>query len=147
MDTPVAELDLPALRAERDELREREAGLSYTRRILQAQLDIVRAHVDGEGGPFDIAAILGEEPGTGGGETRAVLVSAPADVTVPGLPDLESLDGDALTALASDLQEREQGVSEERRTVLDRLDALQDEVVRRYRDEGVDVADVIGGGG
>jgi len=143
VETAPGELSLDQLRAERDDLREEEARLSFTRRLLQGQLDILRDH-----GPDDetlserLADVLADSPG-GGGPARAMDLAPPDDVDVPGLPDLESLDDGATLALAQDLADREAEVSARRRTVLDRLDALQGELVRRYREDGVDVAVVV----
>lgn len=147
MDTAPAELSLQQLRSERDAMREEEARLSFTRRLLQGQLDILRAHEPGgETLGARLAAVLADAPG-GGAPARAMDLEPPAGVDVPGLPDLATLDEDETVALAEELAAREAEVSERRRTVLDRLDALQGELVRRYRDEGVDVDAVTRDGG
>ena len=147
MDTAPADLSLQQLRSERDALREQEARLSFTRRLLQGQLDILRAHEPGgESLAARLAAVLADAPG-GGAPARAMELAPPDDVDVPGLPDLAELDEDATVALAEDLAAREAEVSHQRRSVLDRVDALQAELVRRYRAEGVDVDAVTRDGG
>lgn len=143
VEHPVAELDLTALRAERDGLRDQEAALSYRRRILQGQLDILRA--DGTRGGDDLTIVLSEgDDAPSGGPVRAMDVRAPEDVEVAGLPDLTTLDADGIVALTTRLETEEQQVSADRRLVLARLDELQDELVRRYRDDGVDVGGLVG---
>lgn len=147
MDTAPAELSLQQLRSERDAMREEEARLSFTRRLLQGQLDILRAHEPGgETLAARLASVLADAPG-GGAPARAMDLAPPDGVDVPGLPDLATLGDDETVALAEELAAREAEVSERRRTVLDRLDALQGELVRRYRDEGVDVDVVTRDGG
>lgn len=147
MDTAPAELSLEQLRSERDALREQEARLSFTRRLLQGQLDILRAHEPGgEEFAVRLAAVLADAT-SGGAPARAMEVAPPDDVDVPGLPDLEGLDDEQTVELAEQLAAREADVSQRRRSVLDRLDALQGELVQRYREDGVDVAEVVRGGG
>jgi len=147
VETAPGELSLAQLRAERDDLREEEARLSFTRRLLQGQLDILRAHgLDDDALAERLADVLADAPG-GGGPARAMDLAPPDGVDVPGMPDLEELDAEATLALAQALTDREAEVSARRRTLLDRLDALQGELVRRYRDDGVDVAAVVRDGG
>jgi hypothetical protein len=149
-ERPVAEL-----RAMRDDCREEEAHLSFARRVLQGRLDIVRAVVarrsgeDGQAGQGNLLEglpqILADEPqgptpvvdahvvpvlddpGTGGGrrsEDALVL-----DASLGRLPDLP--DGELLS-LVERLSAEERRVSDLRRRVLDALDTLQAELVRRY---------------
>ena len=58
------------------------------------------------------------------------------------VPDLSDED---LVALEERLVVKEQYISGLRRTVLDHLDALSDDLVRRYRDGGASVDDLMGG--
>lgn len=142
MDTQAADLDLVELRSQRDELRRREGQLSYRRRLLQGQLDIVRGSADG---PALLSDLLSDDGAAShASAVRAVDVEA-LDVDVPGLPDLDALDDASRDALAVRIATEERAVSSERRDVLDRLDVLQEELVRRYRADGVDVTELVGG--
>lgn len=145
---------METVRARRDEATEVETGLSYVRRIVQGRLDIVVAERDrrqkGEA-PVDASQlveqlkdILSEHvraPGLGrlpalmfpaeldsGLEARLEELLPLADVST--LPDLSDA---RLTEIADGLTEFERAVSLQRRTVLDVIDRLQEEIVRRYR--------------
>jgi anti-sigma-K factor RsiG len=155
------ERSVAELRALRDECREEESHLSFARRILQARLDIVRAMVarrsdEGEqdlleGLPEILADVAtrtapGEarlapatEPrGTTGGRRTADWLILDASLgRVPDLPD------EQLLALVDRLSAEERRVSDLRRIVLDHLDALQAELVRRYAADANAVTDVV----
>ncbi|MGH3664891.1 MAG: aerial mycelium formation protein [Egibacteraceae bacterium] len=156
---------LPAaeLRDLRDDCRDEEARLSYARRLLQGQLDIVQAEQrrrageePEEGLVGSLSEILADDedarrprtqirpaplftPDEGGYGARAhdTLVEDPA---LGRLPDL---DDDEVTALAERLAAREVEVSDLRRRVLAHLDALQAVLVRRYAEGGFDVDEVV----
>ena len=154
------ELSTPDLRALRDEAREEESRLSYHRRLLQGRCDIVQAEVERRGGGEGddlharLAAILGDRT-TVRGTPRAVSLSVPpdhperreedalvGDAALAGLPDL---DEEGLRALAERLTEGERAISAQRASVLRHLDALQDELVARYRDGRADISDMLSG--
>jgi hypothetical protein len=149
----------PDIRAMRDECREEEAQLSYIRRVLQGQLDIAlveasRRGRDGDAGSLveDLASILSDGPSPDRREPRSVSLYEPDD---PGrrLGDAERFAGrignvldmadEDLTALVEDLRETERRVSDQRGVVLERLDGLQDELVRRYRDGAASIDDLV----
>jgi uncharacterized protein YlxW (UPF0749 family) len=50
------------------------------------------------------------------------------------LASLEEMDDDKLRSLTDDLGELEQRLSDQRRQLHERIDALQEEVVRRYKE-------------
>ncbi len=148
MSADLASLPLDDLRRRRDAVRDQEEELSYRRRLLHAQIDLVRA-VGASGDREDFAAMLAEVlsdgPSSGGGAVRAVHVEA-EDVELPPLPDdLEDLDEDERAALVARLRAEEETVSDQRRALLDELDELQQELVRRYRRDGVDARQLLGG--
>jgi hypothetical protein len=142
------------LRAMRDDCREEEARLSYTRRLLQARLDIVRAELarrrgedEGHSLVEELPDILADPNSTRRDQPHARLspVYAPSgderrsedrltDDTAVG--EVLDLDDEALASLAERLDGEEQTVSALRRTVLHALDRLQEELVARYRDHG-----------
>lgn len=168
----LADRSVDEVRVMRDECREEEARLSYARRLLQARLDIVRAEAarraegsDAEGGLLDaLPGILADDPlpsTLGGARSTPVYDPDPREDggrrlgdgvlgdaalgRIPGASDEE------LVALVERTAEEERRVSEVRRTVLDRLDALQAELIGRYRSGSVDVDAIVsaavGGGG
>jgi hypothetical protein len=146
-------LPLEDLRARRDECLSEREYLSLLRRLVQGRAEILRAEVERRGGAAHDGSIVeqlsqilsAEAQGPSRGE--AVKVGVPEEemhlarrrverlVADAGLSDPGALD-DARLAEAVDLllaEERE--VSASRSQVLEALDALQDELKRRYRDD------------
>lgn len=152
----IAELPIEDVRARREACKETEVGLSYVRRVVQGRLDIVLADIQrrqsGEG-PSDLASlveqlkrgeILGDKvraPGVG----RLPTYMAPADsdgtmseeldrvigkARLEALPDLSDAE---VQQVADDLGALERTVSAQRRALHERIDAFQEEIVRRYR--------------
>lgn len=159
----IEERSLAEVRAMRDDCRLEEARVSFARRMLQARLDIVRAEVArrAEGGTGDLLQslpdILADEtlPTTLGdarsvpfyepfteGDTRRNTDDLMGDPSLGQLPDL---DDEELVALVDTLAAEERGVSEIRRRLLEHLDALQAELIRRYTTGGVDTEGILGG--
>ncbi len=144
---------LQEVRSRRGEATEAETGLSYLRRIVQGRLDIVvaeQAHRrDGRHGDLselveELPTILSENvhaPGLG----RLPTLMAPGELDreldrrleeiLPSerLGRLSELADDELRRTAEELTSFERSVSAQRRAVLDVLDRLQEEIVRRYR--------------
>jgi len=154
------------VRAMRDECRRAEDGLSFVRRQAQGRLDIVAAELTrrAEGkGPSDAAdivdmlpEILGHGVSTSGGVTnvRSTSLEPPDDasrmiVELEGILHESSLTGlgqitdDELRQLVDRLTEYERIVSDRRRGLHDRLDALQAEIVRRYKTGEVSVESLL----
>jgi hypothetical protein len=145
------------VRAMRDECRRAEDGLSFVRRQAQGRLDIVASELTrrSEGkGPSDAADIVDQLPAilghgvaaTTGGiiNVRTTSLEPPAEasqliVELEGILHESSLTGlgqitdDELRELVDRLTEYERIVSDRRRALHDRLDALQAEIVRRYK--------------
>jgi len=142
----------------RDDCREEEARLSYTRRLLQARIDIARAEQarrrgDASGGLIEsLPAILADDVSTRRSQPQARL----APVYVPGsghdrraedradagLGQLPDLDDDELDELLRRTVGDERAVSDLRRRVLDHLDRLQDEIVARLKDGRMSTGDL-----
>ncbi|MBV8161630.1 MAG: hypothetical protein JO265_11970 [Acidimicrobiia bacterium] len=154
------------IRAMRDECQRAEDGLSYVRRQAQGRLDIVAAELQraSEGkGPSDAAdivdqlpSILGHGVATSGGvaNVRTTSLEPPDDVAqfvveLEGILHESSLTGlaqitdEELRQLVDRLTEYERVVSDRRRALHDRLDALQAEIVRRYKTGEVSVESLL----
>lgn len=151
------------VRQMRDDCREEEPRLSYARRLVQGQLDIVRAERrrretggGDEGLVGALTEILADAPTPRADvlTARSAPVFSPDDATygarehdtsledssVGRVPDLTDAE---LDALEQRLLAKEAHVSQLRRAVLSHLDALSDELVRRYRDGGANVDEIM----
>ncbi|MGY1617119.1 aerial mycelium formation protein [Geodermatophilus sp. SYSU D00691] len=133
-----------------------EVNLSYTRRLLQGRLDIVRRELqrraDNDGRSLvdllpEILAEKGRGPAHGLGRHQTVQPAAPEEYEswVNGLTDVDlsaitELSDAKLEKAARALAEAETGLSERRRGVQQVMDALAGELGRRYRDGEADVA-------
>lgn len=151
MAAELESLTLDELRQRRDAVREQEEEFSYRRRLLHAQLDLIQAAAtaaDQQELDAMLAEILSDGPGSASGDVRAVAVEGrdDDDALVPMPDDLVDLSDQDRAALLERLQEQEQDVSTRRRELLDELDALQEELVRRFRRDGVDARALLGEG-
>jgi hypothetical protein len=154
------------VRAMRDECQRAEDGLSFVRRQAQGRLDIVAAELTrrNEGkGPASVAdivdqlpAILGHGVSTQGGilNVRPTSLEPPDNsgeliIELEGILHESSLTGlgqitdDELHQLVDRLTEYERVVSDRRRALHDCLDALQAEIVRRYKTGEVSVESLL----
>ncbi|RBY80308.1 aerial mycelium formation protein [Blastococcus sp. TF02-09] len=149
---PMAEVRTLRRRAEQEEV-----NLSYTRRLLQGRLDIVRrelqrrAEDDGRSLVELLPEILAEKgrgPAHGLGRHQTVQPANPdayeswVNGLTPGvdLSSITELTDSELERAARALAEAEVGLSERRRGVQQVMDALAAELGRRYRDGEADVA-------
>ncbi|MCF6509994.1 aerial mycelium formation protein [Blastococcus sp. MG754426] len=141
----------------RREAEQQEVNLSYTRRLLQGRLDIVRrelqrrAEHDGRSLVDLLPEILAEKgrgPAHGLGRHQTVQPADPQEYEswvnslTPGadLSAITELADNKLEAAARSLADAEKGLSERRRGVQQVMDALAAELGRRYRDGEADVA-------
>jgi hypothetical protein len=146
-------LSMSELRQRRQACQEVETGLSFYRRLIQGRLDIIhdelsRREGGGEAGLGDLIerlpSILADA--SAGAPARGPLpeVIAPSDVValsrqLDGVVDAQQLATlssqplDEVRALADRLTGLERTVSQQRRGLHERIDALQDEIVRRYK--------------
>lgn len=141
-----------------------EEGVSYTRRLLQGRLDILRAELlrrreSGDDGALDLLAalprILGEDVGHAGPlQARATRLRMPPTADehahpVAALLDeglvsrLPELGPEALQAVITDITVHERRLSELRRQLFEVIDHLRDELALRYKDGRADVRDLI----
>jgi hypothetical protein len=141
----------------RREAEQQEVNLSYTRRLLQGRLDIVRrelqrrAEHDGRSLMDLLPEILSEKgrgPAHGLGRHQTVQPQSPEDyeswvnsltkgVDISAVPTLSDA---VLEKAARALAEAESDLSERRRGVQQVMDGLAAELGRRYRDGEADVA-------
>jgi hypothetical protein len=155
---------MPDVRALRDEVQAAEGGLSFVRRMVHGRLDIVGAEVARrrEGGdPADLSGLIAQLPELLTDHERSGPARSPRLLelaTVPdgldaeldeivdtdALADLRTLDDATLDELTTKLVDFERWVSERRRTLQQRVDDLQAEVVRRYRDGEASVDGLLG---
>lgn len=148
----LADRPLDEIRAMRDETRAVEDKVSYLRRMVQGRLDIVAADLRrrSEGGPASDLAdlvehlpeILSEKVHAGGpGRLPSGLIppddeflTTELDRVVPpeSLSSLPEHPQEAVAEMARELQALERKVSDARKALFARIDALHGELVRRY---------------
>ena len=141
----------------RRQAEQEEVNLSYTRRLLQGRLDIVRRELQRRAEPDgrslvdllpEILSEKGRGPAHGLGRHQTVQPSAPEeyeswvnslapDVDLSAISDLTDA---KLEKAARALAAAETGLSERRRGVQQVMDGLAAELGRRYRDGEADVA-------
>lgn len=151
--------DLPArsideIRSLRAECQAVEVGLSYLRRLVQGRIDIVAAHRRrrAEGAEAGLASLVEDLPGIladnthapGPGRLPTLMAPSAGDeaelraeldavVSAQRIANLDQCDAAALDRLLDALTGFEREVSDRRRAVHERIDALQAELTRRYR--------------
>ncbi len=155
------------LREMRDETEEEESGVSYARRLVQGRLDILRRELvrrtESDEDATSVGAllaslpdILSDEAGeTSIGARRRPRLEPPPSLErihrrevdrladAPILTSLHERSGDEIGEILERFAEKERELSDLRRTLLDRIDALQGEIARRYRTGSASVADVL----
>lgn len=151
---------MDALRRARDQCAEVECELSYNRRLLHGRIDILRDELsrraEGKRSTASelvarLPAILSDAP-TPAGTTRGnrlVRMMAPGAATrmeeevedLLGMPfgDVATAGDTEIEAALTRLLDAERDVSEQRRILHQRLDAIQGEMARRYRDGEADI--------
>lgn len=151
---PLSELSMTELRQRRNELQANETALSYIRRLVQGRLDIVldeRHHREMGAATRDVSALVADLPKilsehvAGGGRGALPEVTIPAGdidevvsmvdhiIDASRLGRVTELDDDEIGTVSEALSELERRVSQQRRALHASIDALQDEIVRRYK--------------
>lgn len=162
----LAGLDLSVIRERRAECQAVETQLSYLRRLVQGRHDIATGEIDRRrhgGSPQDVADLVERLP-----EILADRIHAPGPGRMPSMMEPGDMEGrlveelDAITEAATldtpdqvtdgalaraaeQLAALELEVSTLRRSLFDRIDALQAELTRRYRDGETTVDDLLAG--
>jgi hypothetical protein len=154
--TDLTACSLEELRAVRDAHQDLEHGLSYARRILQGRLDTIALELDRRSEDAE-GALVERLPDALASRTRGEGLPRPmrdlepppwADDLVARLDtsrptgDLAAADTAELLLALDDLGAAEREVSDARREVHRRIDAIQDELVGRYR-SGASVDDLL----
>lgn len=145
------ELDLAELRRRRDTAEDVESQISYYRRLLHGRMDLLNFELRRRAGeeertllealPEILASgmVLGKEPNLRHIETMPPIPSKTGrrlidrimdDGVLTQLPDLSE---DEIREALERLREVETTLSEQRRELHSVIDALQDEIVDRYR--------------
>lgn len=148
----LSELPLDELRRRRDECLAEREYLSLLRRLVQGRAEILRAEIerrgDGDDAPLvdRLAEILSGDP-QGPSRGEAVRIPLPEEemllarrrverlVADAGLSDPGTLDDERLAQAVELLAREEREVSGSRNEVFAALNALQDELKRRYKDD------------
>ena len=144
------------VRARRAECQAVEVSLSYLRRMVQGRLDIVLAELRRrqEGAPpadlhslvESLAETLSEHVhAPGNGRLAALIVASDPEVDdalvtqldavadANALGQLPATTDDDVQALVDRLTAFEREISDQRRALFERIDAIQEELVRRYK--------------
>jgi hypothetical protein len=143
----MSEVTLGELRAERNELHEREDVVSYARRLAQGRLDLVRAERemrarrDNRDISGELPSIMGrlsagsDRPprGTDVPEDHPLLTELNSSCTALGFDNIKTCTDEQLLQLRDLLTEYERQRSIERQDLFDRIDALTADLVRRYQ--------------
>lgn len=157
------QMETAELRVRRQRLERAEEAVSYTRRLLQGRLDLVRAELARRDDPAagdlldGLAHILaGDERGSSDpAQARATRVRVPEDADrYASLLDrlvgdtqirgsLSELPVDQLEGLVARYSGVERSLSSLRRALFDRIDALRDELAARYKDGRADVSELL----
>jgi anti-sigma-K factor RsiG len=148
------ELSLDDVRDRRDECRAELEYLSLLRRLVQGRAEILKAEVERRRDPQDsgslvdrLAEILAPDEGHVSSRGAAVQVGVPDDelaiarrrverlVADAGISDPGSLPDDSLATAVDLLFTEERSVSADRAQVIAVLEAVQDELKRRYKED------------
>ena len=153
------------LRELRGRCERHERAVSYTRRVLQGRLDILRAELlrregrgDGEAATLlsRLPDILGHDHvATDPLQARATRLDVPAEAA-PLERELDAIVDDAkllelpeapvadLRDLIDRLGAHEEHLSSLRRALFDRIDRLRDELAERYKDGRANIGELLG---
>ena len=150
----LAELPIDDIRAKRDECLAEREYLSMLRRLVQGRAEILKAELVSRGDDGDhgslvdrLATILADDEHPVSSRGEAVRVSLPDDEVLLARRRVErlvndavlsnpgALDDQALADAIGSLASEEHHVSGSRAAVIRVLDALQDELKRRYKDD------------
>ena len=151
------------LRAMRDDCREEEEQLSYARRVVLGQLDVLQHELATRGDDASthmarveaITKVFGEGDHIG----ASTMPAAHRDIYTPTGPvgrrrgdsvleetplgKVAEMSEEAVTALIDKVSSEAEWITAKRRVVLHHLDTLQQELVRRCRAGSTTIADIV----
>jgi len=151
----IAQQPLDQIRSMRAECQEVETQLSYLRRLVQGRHDIVGTELERRrqgGDPTDLSGLVGRLPEILADRIRAPGPGRLPETLVPREPSgrladrwnsivsaghltrIDECDEEQLGAISEQLVALEKEVSDLRRALFRRIDTLQAELTRRYRD-------------
>jgi len=149
-----AQRPLEDVRAMRAECEQAETAVSYLRRVAQGRLDVVHSFLDqresGAGGDLDsvvgeLSSIIGSGPARPPGFGRLPFPMTPdmerddltgeidAVLDAGGIGRLPTMSEDDLRSLEVQLAAVEKHISDQRRALHERIDALKAVIVSRYK--------------
>jgi hypothetical protein len=151
----LADLSLDDIRAKRDECLAEREYLSLLRRLVQGRAEILKAELEQRSSATEAAPLVdrlaeiltADEHGRDAPRGEALRVGVPEEemllarrkverlVADAGLSDPAALDDVRLADAVQVLSTEERNVSMDRGEVLRVLDAVQDELKRRYKDD------------
>ncbi len=160
----LSDMATPDVRSRKAECNLAESALSYLRRLVQVRLDIVLAELQrrAAGTTSDVSEIIDQLPeilsesGTRTSAGRFASLDLPdvnhrvltADLDrifdIDKASVLSEMDDESVRGLADALVDLERRVSAQRRALHERLDALQAELVRRYKSGEASVETLLG---
>jgi RNA polymerase-interacting CarD/CdnL/TRCF family regulator len=157
--TDLESIELDDLRGRRREAEQEEADLSYVRRMLQGRMDILRAELARRSGSSEakivdhLSQVLSDTARHDHGlgrflrvepsrvdEHRREVEQLIADV---GISEVDGNSDDEIRGALGRLEEFENAVSEDRRSVQKAMDALTAEVAGRYKSGSASVDDLL----
>jgi hypothetical protein len=153
--TELGDLPLEELREKRDECMAEREYLSLLRRLVQGRAEILKAELGARESGDETAPLVdrlstilsADEHTRGSARGEALRVGVPEEelllarrrverlVADAGLSDPTALDDDALGQAVEVMLAEERQVSQARSEVMRVLDALQEELKRRYKDD------------
>jgi hypothetical protein len=158
----LGDFETAELRVRRERCERAEEAVSYTRRLLQGRLDLLRAELarrDGDQADRlldHLSTILAgdERHGDAPAHTRSTRVRVPVDAdryasVLDQIVDEATLltagdqPIDALEAAVERVAAAERDLSERRRSLFTRIDALRAELAERYKDGRADVGELL----
>lgn len=152
------------LREHRDRLDEIESALSFGRRIAQGRLDIVVSEIEARAtGATDPGGIVARLPEVLSRQAPSVSAAAPRPprdlvltplaedlaaaldrvVTTDELGDVTAVADDRLAAMAAAIADAERSISTRRSEVHRLIDAVQEEIIGRYRSGSTTVDELL----
>lgn len=144
MDEDLSELSTADLRRRLTERRAEEDRVSYERRVLQGRMDILRDELERRGRSEHgdlidrLTEIIAQAPGGSRGARARMPTSVeptdPSDEAAGVLARLPDLSVEEIQDLVERFEAEERRISERRREMFTVIDALEAELVRRYKE-------------